>query len=80
MGILEKLFPAKTAITSATIKSEIDYSESEIMRLNAEIAPKLATIATLNRRQNGSGRNPAQACRRMPEGERKGRREVAQGI
>jgi hypothetical protein len=49
MGInfLEKFFPAKTTITSATIKAEIDYSESEIARLNAEISPKLAAIATM---------------------------------
>jgi hypothetical protein len=47
MGILQRLFPAKTTITSATIKAEIDYSESEIARLNAEIGPKLATIATM---------------------------------
>ena len=47
MGILQRLFPAKTTITSATIKAEIDYSESEIARLNAENGPKLATIATM---------------------------------
>ncbi|MDR6304492.1 hypothetical protein GGQ85_002202 [Nitrobacter vulgaris] len=47
MGILEKFFPAKTAITSETIKAEIDYSESEIKRLQAEIGPKLAAIATM---------------------------------
>jgi hypothetical protein len=48
MGILQRLFPAKTAITSATIKAEIDYSEAEIKRLQAEIGPKLAAIATMN--------------------------------
>jgi hypothetical protein len=48
MGILEKFFPAKTTITSATIRAEIDYSEAEITRLNAEIGPKLAAIATMN--------------------------------
>jgi hypothetical protein len=47
MGILQRLFPAKTAITSETIKAEIDYSESEIKRLQAEISPKFASIATM---------------------------------
>jgi hypothetical protein len=47
MGILEKFFPAKTVVTSATIKAEIDYSESEIKHLQAEISPKLAAIATM---------------------------------
>jgi hypothetical protein len=48
MGILQRLFPAKTTITSATIKAEIDYSEAEIKRLQAEIGPKLAAIATMD--------------------------------
>lgn len=39
---------SKTTITSATIQAEIDYSESEIARLNAEIGPKLAAIATMS--------------------------------
>jgi chromosome segregation ATPase len=47
MGILQRLFPAKTAITSETIKAEIDYSESEIKQLQAEIGPRLASIATM---------------------------------
>jgi hypothetical protein len=47
MCILAKFFPAETKITSATIKAEIDYSESEITRLNADIGPKLAAIATM---------------------------------
>jgi hypothetical protein len=48
MGILEKFFPAKTVITSATMHAEIDRSEAEIARLHAEIGPKLAAIATMN--------------------------------
>jgi hypothetical protein len=48
MGILQRLFPAKTTITSATIKAEIEYSEAEINRLQAEIGPKLAAIATMD--------------------------------
>jgi hypothetical protein len=47
MGILQRLFPAKTTITSATIRAEIGYSESEITKLNSEIGPKLAAIATM---------------------------------
>jgi hypothetical protein len=47
MGILDKLMGSKTTITSATIKAEIDYSESAIKRLQAEIGPKLAAIATM---------------------------------
>jgi hypothetical protein len=47
MGILEKFFPAKTTITSTTIQAEIDHSEAEIARLQAEIGPKLAAIATM---------------------------------
>ncbi|WP_319796619.1 hypothetical protein [Nitrobacter sp.] len=47
MGILEKFFPAKTAITSAAIRAEIDHSEAEIARLQAEIGPKLAAIAAM---------------------------------
>jgi hypothetical protein len=47
MSILEKFFSAKTAITSATIKAEIEYSEAEIVRLHAEIGPKLGAIATM---------------------------------
>lgn len=47
INLLEKFFPAKTTITSATIKAEIDYSESEINRIQAQIGPKLAAIATM---------------------------------
>lgn len=47
MGLIEKFFPAKTAITSATIRAEIDHSEAEIARLHAEIGPRLAAIATM---------------------------------
>jgi hypothetical protein len=48
MGILEKLLGSKTTITSATIKAEIDYSEGEIKRLQAQIGPKLAAVATMS--------------------------------
>lgn len=48
MGILEKLFGGKSvAITSTMIRAEIDRSEAEIARLNAEISPKLAATATM---------------------------------
>jgi DNA repair exonuclease SbcCD ATPase subunit len=47
MGILEKFFPAKTVVTSAIILAEITERESEIKRLQAEIGPKLAAIATM---------------------------------
>ena len=41
MGILQQLFPAKTAITSETNKAEIDYSESEIKRLPGGDQPQV---------------------------------------
>ena len=47
MGILEKFFPAKTVVTSAIIRAEITEREIEIKRLQAEIGPKLAAIATM---------------------------------
>jgi hypothetical protein len=47
MGILEKFFPAKTVVSSAIIRAEITERESEIKRLQAEIGPKLAAIATM---------------------------------
>lgn len=47
MGILQRLFPAKTAITSAIIRAEIAEREIEIKQLQAEIGPKLAAIATM---------------------------------
>lgn len=47
MGILEKFFPAKTVVTSAIIRAEIAEREIEIKRLQAEIGPKLAAIATM---------------------------------
>lgn len=47
MGILQRLFPAKTIITSAIIRAEIAEREVEIKQLQAEIGPKLAAIATM---------------------------------
>ncbi len=47
INLLEKFFPAKTVVTSAIIRGEIAERENEIKRLQAEIGPKLAAIATM---------------------------------
>ena len=48
MGILDRLLPAKAAITSSTIRAEIDRANDEITAHRAKITTAESTIATLD--------------------------------
>lgn len=47
MGIIEKFFPAKAAITSETIRAEIGRAQGEITALHAKLDGVMASVATL---------------------------------
>jgi hypothetical protein len=48
MGILQRLFPAKTAITSETIKVEIERAESELANHRAKVQAANVSVALLS--------------------------------
>jgi hypothetical protein len=47
MGIIEKFFPAKAAISSSSIRAEIDRCESEITEIHAKVSLARSGIALL---------------------------------
>lgn len=48
MGLIEKLFPSKTTVTSALIRAEIKRAEGEITTLRAKLDTAESEIATLD--------------------------------
>lgn len=48
MGILQRLFPAKTIITSETIKAEIERAESELANHREKVQAANVSVALLS--------------------------------
>ncbi|MCS3895149.1 hypothetical protein M2171_004282 [Bradyrhizobium japonicum USDA 38] len=64
MNMISKLFAPKTAITSATIRAEIERAESEITSHNAQLEGVLAGIAVMNDSQHAQAEADAAAIKR----------------
>lgn len=64
MNMITKLFAPKTAITSATIRAEIERAESEITAYSAKLEGMLAGIAVMNDSQHAQAEADAAAIKR----------------
>ncbi|TYL89096.1 hypothetical protein FXB40_36455 [Bradyrhizobium rifense] len=64
MNMISKLFAPKTAITSATIRAEIERAESEITAHSAQLEGVLAGIAVMNDSQHAQAEADAAAIKR----------------
>ncbi|WP_027518479.1 hypothetical protein [Bradyrhizobium sp. WSM1417] len=64
MNIISKLFAPKTAITSATIRAEIERAETEITAHSARLEGVLAGIAVMNDSQHAQAEVDAAAIKR----------------
>lgn len=64
MNMITKLFAPKTAITSATIRVEIERAESEITAHRAQLERVLAGIAVMNDSQHAQAEADAAAIKR----------------
>jgi len=64
MNMIAKLFAPKTAITSATIRAEIERAESEITARSAKLEDVLAGIAVMNDSQHAQAEADAAAIKR----------------
>lgn len=64
MNMIAKLFAPKTAITSATIRAEIERAESEITAHSAKLEGVLAGIAVMNDSQHAQAEADAAAIKR----------------
>lgn len=64
MNMIAKLFAPKTAITSATIRAEIERAESEITAHRAQLEGVLAGIAAMNDSQHAQAEADAAAIKR----------------
>lgn len=64
MGILEKLFPAKTVITSGSIRDEIRHAEEEIAAHRVTLSAATASIATMSDAEHIAAESDLAATRR----------------
>ena len=64
MNMIAKLFAPKTAITSATIRAEIERAESKIAAHRAQLEGVLAGIAVMNDNQHAQAEADAAAIKR----------------
>jgi len=64
MNMISKLFAPKTAITSATIRAEIERAETEIAAHNAQLEGVLAGIAVMNDSQHAQAEADAATIKR----------------
>ncbi|MGM4877053.1 hypothetical protein AB7645_38125 [Bradyrhizobium sp. 956_D2_N1_5] len=64
MNMISKFFAPKTAITSATIRDEIERAESEITAHSAQLEGMLAGIAVMNDSQHAQAEADATAIKR----------------
>jgi|APCry1669192522_1035417.scaffolds.fasta_scaffold00768_3 hypothetical protein len=64
MGIIEKFFPAKAAVTSAAIIAETERAQGEIASIRTKLAGVMAGIATMSDEQHVAAEATAPAMRR----------------